>query len=206
MTDKIIQIYKNDVLTFPFGIDKLPYIEFEEKDPNIFFSNRALKSNYNINDVITFFSKIIKVNNEAVLFIGNEGEEKEYLEKLVLELNLENNIRFTGYLNSKTQNEIYKKCTYFISIPTSDSTSVSLLEAMSFGCIPIVSDIPANREWIHNEINGFYFSSNLNVLKILNDNNIENKFYINRKIIQERCIWSMNILELKNKIDEIIKN
>jgi glycosyltransferase involved in cell wall biosynthesis len=36
----------------------------------------------------------------------------------------------------------------YVSTSLSDSTSVSLLEAMAAGCFPVVSDIPANREWI----------------------------------------------------------
>ena len=43
----------------------------------------------------------------------------------------------------------------YISIPTSDSTSVTLLEAMAAGSLPIVSDLPANREWIEDGKNGF---------------------------------------------------
>lgn len=47
-------------------------------------------------------------------------------------------------------NLLYKN-DVFISIPSSDSTSVSLLEAMCCGLFPIVSDLPANREWIHDK-------------------------------------------------------
>jgi len=36
----------------------------------------------------------------------------------------------------------------YVSAARSDTTSVSLLEAMACGLFPIVTDIPANREWI----------------------------------------------------------
>jgi glycosyltransferase involved in cell wall biosynthesis len=36
----------------------------------------------------------------------------------------------------------------YVSVPSSDGTSVTLLEAMTAGAYPIVSDLEANREWI----------------------------------------------------------
>ena len=81
----------------------------------------------------------------------------------------------------------YRKCGYYISVPKSDSTSVSLLEAMSYGCIPIVSNIPANTEWIEDKINGLYYERS----KI--PEFLCNAFRINREIIRERAIWSNNI-------------
>ena len=32
-----------------------------------------------------------------------------------------------------------------------------MLEAMAAGCTPIVTDLPANREWIENGVNGLLF-------------------------------------------------
>ena len=73
------------------------------------------------------------------------------------------------------------------SICTTETTSVSLLEAMSYGCIPIVSNIPANTEWIEDKINGLYYERS----KI--PEFLCNAFRINREIIRERAIWSNNI-------------
>lgn len=42
---------------------------------------------------------------------------------------------------------------------TSDTTSVSLLEAMACGVFPIVSDILVNWEWIDDGVNGFVVSA-----------------------------------------------
>jgi glycosyltransferase involved in cell wall biosynthesis len=48
----------------------------------------------------------------------------------------------------------YRRCALFVSVPESDGTSVSLLEAMAAGCLPILSDLPANREWVEDGRNG----------------------------------------------------
>ncbi len=41
-----------------------------------------------------------------------------------------------------------------LSLPRSDSVSVSVLEAMAHGCVPLLSDLPANRELVRNGDNG----------------------------------------------------
>ena len=43
---------------------------------------------------------------------------------------------------------------WYISLPRSDSVSVSVLEAMAHGCVPILSDLPANRELVQHGRNG----------------------------------------------------
>jgi glycosyltransferase involved in cell wall biosynthesis len=40
------------------------------------------------------------------------------------------------------------------SVPSSDGTAASLLEAMASGAFPVVSDVPANREWVAHASNG----------------------------------------------------
>jgi len=45
----------------------------------------------------------------------------------------------------------------YVSCSLSDGTSSSLLEAMSTGTFPVVSDIPANRPWVENGRNGLMF-------------------------------------------------
>ena len=42
----------------------------------------------------------------------------------------------------------------FVSVPSSDGTSVALLQAMAAGCFPIVSDLPSQRELIDHGVNG----------------------------------------------------
>ncbi|HLB22651.1 MAG TPA: glycosyltransferase, partial [Dehalococcoidia bacterium] len=43
----------------------------------------------------------------------------------------------------------------FVSAPSSDGTSVALLQSMAAGCFPIVSDLETQREWVEDGVNGF---------------------------------------------------
>jgi glycosyltransferase involved in cell wall biosynthesis len=81
----------------------------------------------------------------------------------------------------------------FISIPGSDATSISLLEAMSAGCIPIVSDLPANREWIINGENGIIVNDlNENFLEKAINLNADNVKRINQDLFLEKASKNIN--------------
>ena len=69
-------------------------------------------------------------------------------------LGLTDAVEFVGWIQKEDNEKWYSKAKIWVSIPESDATSISLLEAMACGCIPIVSDLPANREWIESGING----------------------------------------------------
>lgn len=201
MSDKVKEIADSArVMTFPFGIEKIPDMEYAEKDDKLFFSNRALEPNYNIDKVVLLFSKLYKEDSNRRLVIANDGTQREELVNIVAALNLSDSVEFVGYLTKPRQAEYYKKSRWFISIPTSDSTSVSLLEAMSHGCVPIVSDLPANREWVNDGENGVIYED-----EEINVNICDPKiaYEKNREIIKERAIWSDCIARYKRELNEL---
>ncbi len=203
MTEKIKLLNPQaTVLTFPFGVEALPDCNFDEKNPNLFFSNRALTENYRIDLVLEHFATICKSNSEAVLFIANDGIEKERLMNKTNELRISEKVKWLGYLNSDEQAEIYRKTMFFFSLPKSDATSVSLLEAMAYGCVPIVSDIPANREWITNLENGIIVEQGANIASTISKLSCSLIFNKNRTIIQERALFPRSI---KDYIEYLLK-
>ena len=55
----------------------------------------------------------------------------------------------------------YADAQWFLSLPESDSVSVSVLEALAHGCIPLLSDLPANRELVRDGDNGLILPPDL---------------------------------------------
>ena len=53
-----------------------------------------------------------------------------------------------GHMPHDQLAELYRVADVCLSVPSSDGTSVALLEAMASGRPVVVSDIPANREWV----------------------------------------------------------
>ena len=63
-------------------------------------------------------------------------------------------VEFVGRLDSAAQARCYDRAQWYLSLPESDSVAVSVLEAMAHGCIPLLSDLPANRELVDAGQNG----------------------------------------------------
>lgn len=199
MSEKICALSRQPVLTLPFGIEDFEEnLLFEDKDTYLFFSNRSLTENYNIDEVIKFFFEQFSYEPRSRLVIANEGSEKEKLLELVAHYGIESSVRFVGFLNQDEQNAFYKAAQYFISIPTSDATSVSLLEAMAYGCVPIVSDLPANREWVTEGVNGYIYKPGMRKLNFVEKN--REFFTRNRSIIKKRALWKNNIVEFLGSV------
>lgn len=143
---------KNEILVANFGIN--PFSRKTQKE-NIIYCNRLHKKLYRIDSVIEGFNRFIKNTNENwKLVLAGSGEETENLKKLVNKLGIQQQIDFIGWVGKTVNYEMYNKSKLYISIPESDATAISLLEAMHAGCLPIVSDLPANHEWITDGVNG----------------------------------------------------
>lgn len=191
MSNKIKVLFKNaKISTFPFGIENMPECRIEDKNSWLFFSNRALTSNYRIDWVLELFNEICKTIPEARLIIANDGNEKNNLILKAKQLGINEKIEWIGFVDAEIQAKIYKKATYFFSVPISDATSVSLLEAMAYGCVPIVSDIPANHEWVRHMENGLIVRNSSNIGFFLKQIDCSKIFKLNRKIINENAIFS----------------
>jgi L-malate glycosyltransferase len=145
---------------------------------NIIYSNRLHQPLYRIDAIINYFAAFHTTHPDWVLHIGATGAETDALKKQVEALKLEKQVVFLGWLDDATNRSEYAKARMYVSLPTSDGTSVSLMEAMSAGCIPVVSDLPANNEWIVNGENG--------VVEVVGQNPFEQALRLNPTNVSER--------------------
>jgi len=201
MTNIIKEIKDKEILTFTFGLNSLPVYDSESFDENLFFSNRGLSPNYNIDWVLKVFASIYFKEPKSRLIVSNDGEEKDDLITQCKDLGIEKAVEFIGFAKEKEQASIYTRACGYFSLPSSDSTSVSLLEALAYGCIPILSDIPANKEWVQDGVNGLIIQQDLSFdkLKELKNNRTRIAEY-NRKIIAEKAIFPDLIKAFVQKI------
>ncbi len=135
-----------EVMVFPFGLEAMPDAP-QHKDDALFFTNRGLEPIYAPQRVLQVFASIRWPG--AQLTVANDGSLRAALERAAPA-----NVRFVGRLDAATQAGHYQRARWAISLPASDSVSVSVLEAMAHGCIPILSDLPANRELVRDGDNG----------------------------------------------------
>lgn len=143
-----------------YGIDPIKATEKEK----IVYSNRLHEPLYSIEKVIEYFNEFSAQYPDWKLVIAGTGSQTEQLKSLVNSSEIAEKTSFVGWQKKPENSAWYAKSSIYISIPSSDGTSVSVLEAMSAGCIPVVADLPVSHEWIASGKNGVIEKSGENPL------------------------------------------
>lgn len=154
MAARMRQLGAREVRVFPFGLERLPLVT-AGKDPELYFSNRGLEPIYRPDRVISTFAAIAAVRPGARLIVANSGSLLEGLQAQARGLGVGTRVQFIGRLDAVAQAGWYDRAGWYLSLPESDSVAVSVLEAMAHGCIPLLSDLPANHELVRHLDNGF---------------------------------------------------
>lgn len=156
MACEMLRLGAREVDVFPFGLAQCPPEPAPgSKDPDLFFSNRGLEPLYRIDLVLHVFAAMAQVNPRARLIVANDGSQRPSLQALAEALHISPRVTFTGLLRPPEQARWYERAQWHLSLPQSDSVSVSVLEAMAHGCIPVLSDLPANRELVTHRLSGW---------------------------------------------------
>ena len=151
---------KKQVITVPFGIDRDvlengKQARFSSDESVVLISTRQLEPLYMVSDLLEAVSILPdKMINKTIVVGG--GSQDNDLRQAVAELGLKK-VDFTGRVPHKQVFDELHRADIYVSCSRSDSTSVSLLEAMASGLFPVVSDIEGNREWIEHGQNGLLF-------------------------------------------------
>lgn len=174
-----------------YGIDPIIALEKEK----IIFSNRLHEPLYRIEKIIEYFKEFSVQHTEWKLVIAGTGSQTEQLKSLVNESNLDSKTCFVGWQKKPENSAWYAKSSIYVSIPSSDGTSVSVLEAMSAGCIPVVADLPVSHEWIVSNKNGIIERIGENPLLKAHEIERETCAKINRELIVSRATRAVTIKE-----------
>ncbi len=87
--------------------------------------------------------------------LAGDGPLRAALEALARREGIAERVRFTGWVDEARLHALLREHHVYVSLSRSDSTSQSLLEAMAAGLLPLVSDIPGNREWVTHRRSGY---------------------------------------------------
>jgi glycosyltransferase involved in cell wall biosynthesis len=166
-----------------YGIDPIDAVTKEK----IIYSNRLHEPLYQIDKIVQYFADFSKTHPDWTLVVAGSGSETEKLKNLAKSLGLESKISFVGWQQKEENRAWYAKAAIYVSIPKSDGTSVSLLEAMSAGCLPVVADLPVSHEWIQPGKNGVIETVNVNPLFEAIKLNREESVQINADLIDQRA-------------------
>lgn len=203
--EKLVPGKSLNVTVANFGIDAPQTIPVKEK---IIYSNRLHKPMYRVDKIIDAFSKFRKTEAGVgwKLYIAATGTETDNLKQQAQQLQLGDDVIFKGWLNAEENRSCYAKASVFVSVPDSDATSVSLLEAMSYGCVPVLSNLPANLEWVLDGINGIIVKDlSADFIAPVFQLDFEKVKRMNRDIISERATKAVSREKFLNIYKEALK-
>jgi len=175
---------------------------------SIILSTRNLEPVYNVETLLKAIPHVIKFRSNVHFLIIGDGTQKKNLQEIAKHLMTENHVTFIGKVPHGKVAEFLANSDIYVSTALSDSTSVSLLEAMASQLPVIVTDLEGNREWIKNEINGFLIPTAdpktlaEEILQLLNDKETARKFgFYNRKLVKQKARYK----EEMSKVEDLYK-
>ena len=164
----------------------------------------GLNLNKGVMHMLESFSKIDH-DNIGEIFIVGDGPEREELEKKAHKMKY--NIKFYGFQNREFIISIYKISHFIILASKSEGFPKVIGEAMTFGVVPIVSDISCIGEYVKHNKNGFLInpSSKIDLSeKIIEslrmDAGLFNSWIFNNFELSKKFTYSYYLNRIKNEI------
>lgn len=219
MTELIVKrgyAERERILTLPFGVDASlfsPERRHSEVAPSgmTVISTRHLAPEYDVETLIRAVPIILSKLPGTRFRIVGAGECRSYLEGLSATLGLAKSVDFLGSLEHHVLAGMLGEADIFVSTSRSDGNNISLNEAMACGAFPVVSDIPANREWIVDGENGLFFpvgnATKLAEQVIIAAARPDLRYQAaekNWRIIQERGSWEVNMQRMEKAYKQLL--
>jgi L-malate glycosyltransferase len=132
------------------GVDPSKFKPGQADSKILFLSNRGFKPVYNNRYIIEAFA-LLQSTPDFEFHFASHGvllEETKKYARSALSPEMFARFKFWGGVSQEQMMDLLHRSRYFVSMSRSDGTATSLLEAMSCGLFPILSDIPQNRDWI----------------------------------------------------------
>lgn len=159
--------------------------------------------------LIEAVERLVKGNKNVFLTVVGDGEEKEKLEKMIIDYGIENNVKFLGRRDDVI--DILDKNDIFVYPSTwEEGFGISVVEAMARGCISITFKKGGLVEIIQDGVNGFIVD-NVNSERLAEKidyaiNNKEKRKIVDNALESARA-YSINttIVKFESIIKELVK-
>jgi glycosyltransferase involved in cell wall biosynthesis len=115
-------------------------------------------------DLCQAFVKAATVNPRLRLLLAGSGSQAQEIQSVFRNAGLEDKVKMLGKLPNAELPRYFSAADIYVSPSHVDGSSVSLMEALAMALPALVTDIPANLEWVQEGINGWVYQ----------DGNIEN--------------------------------
>lgn len=122
--------------------------ELHAEDRRVIFVPRSIAPIYR---TLTMIRALRSIPEDCLLLLTKHNHDERYLETVRSEsarLGLQDRVRFVEGFSHERIPEAYALADVVVSIPETDGTPVSILEAMACGRPVVATDVPSVREWL----------------------------------------------------------
>lgn len=197
---------------FPWGIDLQRFQpqansplrqELGWQDAFVVLHLRSWEPVYDTETAVRAFLALAPSQPQLRLLLPGGGSLAPRIHKLVLNSGFAECIHMPGYISQEDLPEYYAAADLYVSASRSDGSSVSLMEALACGLPALISDIPANREWVQPGQQGWLFpvgdSAALadKIMAAMHSTDLKAIGQRARQRAEERADWSKNKLGLQ---------
>ncbi|MDD3397466.1 MAG: glycosyltransferase [Clostridia bacterium] len=134
---------------------------FSLKDKLVFLYVGRIEKYKNIEFSLKALEKFKKVYDNFVFLIVGKGTNGEYFKKLVKELDLKDNVIFTGLINNDELSSVYARANLFLFPSIFDNDALVIIEAAVHNTPAIVLENTGASERLINNETGFIVEHNL---------------------------------------------
>ena len=203
-------------VVFPWGVDLQ---HFTPKDwslvtDNSFtvFCNRSWEPRYGVDVLARAFVKVAQSKPELSLILLGDGSQGARIRQILLNGGVLDRVTFGGQISQTELPRWYHWADVFISPSHVDGSSVSLMEALACGLPCLVSDIPANQEWVTEGENGWLFPDGdvdtlaAKILQAMDQRKSLPKIgSAARTVAEERADWKKNSAKLMQALQQALQ-
>ena len=126
-----------------------------EEAINIAFASRITKAQKRADLIKELVLKLEKIKLNYKLNIAGEGDYLSKLKEFVSENNLSDRVKILGMLSEDEMPVYWKEQDIYINTSEYEGTSIAMLEAMSYGVVPVVTKVSGADDVIVSGENGF---------------------------------------------------
>ena len=158
------------------------------------------------------FMMVAGSSSKVNLLLLNEGSQGQVIRQILRSRDVSDRVTYAGQVSQRELPRYYQMADVYISPSHVDGSSVSLMEALACGLPCLVSDIPANLEWVTDGVNGWLFrdgDANALAAKILailgTRESLEKIGQAARRVAEERADWKKNFHILLDTYELVLR-
>ncbi|HXM63767.1 MAG TPA: glycosyltransferase family 4 protein [Terriglobales bacterium] len=222
--ERFVTFANEKIVQFPWGIRSGsfsplgPAVSRESlgfgSDSFTFISTRSWEPIYDIHVLLQAFHQAWQQNELLRLILLGDGSEAEWVRRFIAEHDLGSVVATPGLIPAAEMPRWFRSANAYVSCTRSDGTSISLLQAMATGLPAIVTDIPSNREWVTENMNGWLasvgsaeeFAEKLLRAADLESGDREAIAERNQNIVAERADWDRNFPGLLRLYENLVSS